>query len=166
MEIKIGIFNIKYSFDDDTINITTIDNDSTIEYTEQNNALIIHSNKSNYITEEELLNTDLAYSKIKKSEIINNGNVISNKTKYTSLLINIWKSMNIEDVKENTKFNYKLGNQNGERGFDYYPDLGISIQLKDSNNTMKEIIHMVKLNNYNMDISIELRNKKIINFKI
>ena len=67
-------------------------------------------------------------------------------------------------MKENTKFNYKLGNQNGERGFDYYPDLGISIQLKDSNNTMKEIIHMVKLNNYNMDISIELRNKKIINF--
>jgi len=67
---------------------------------------------------------------------------------------------------KNTKFNYKLGNQNRARGFDYYSDLGISIQLKESNHTMKEIINMVKLNNYNMDISIELKNNQIINFKI
>ena len=42
----------------------------------------------------------------------------------------------------------------------------MSYQNKDANGSMREIIHMCKLNNYTLDISIKLENDKNINFKI
>ena len=44
--------------------------------------------------------------------------------------------------------------------------INMSYQNKDSNGSMREIIHMCKLNNYKMDISIKLENNKNINFKL
>tara|TARA_Y100001970_G_scaffold200609_1_gene244042 strand:+ start:69 stop:560 length:492 start_codon:yes stop_codon:yes gene_type:complete len=163
METKIGIFNIKYSFDDDTINITTIDNDSTIEYTEQNNALIIRSNKSNYITEEELLNTDLTHSEILTSEISDDNMILSNKTKYNPLFRDILKTINRKSVQDN--FPCKEGDIN-KKNYNYCSQLNLSFKSNDSNCIIKKIIKAVKLNNYNMDISIKLENDQIINFKI
>ena len=42
----------------------------------------------------------------------------------------------------------------------------MSIQSKDANLTMIELIKMVKLNKYDLDISITLKEGEIIYFKI
>lgn len=42
----------------------------------------------------------------------------------------------------------------------------MSFQSKDSNRTMKEIIKMCKINNFRLDISIQLENNETIHFKI
>ena len=42
----------------------------------------------------------------------------------------------------------------------------MSIQDKDATGTFKEIINMVKLNNYTLNISIKLETDRIIHFKI
>ena len=42
----------------------------------------------------------------------------------------------------------------------------MSYQGKDANGSMKEILNMVKLNNYIMDIQIKLESNRIINIKI
>lgn len=60
----------------------------------------------------------------------------------------------------------KLTNENGEKGYNWNSDINISFQGKDSNGTIKEIINMVKLNNYSLNISIKLETNEIINFKI
>jgi len=41
----------------------------------------------------------------------------------------------------------------------------MSIQGKDSNGTFKEIIRMINLNNYKIDIKIDLFNNEKINYR-
>ena len=46
------------------------------------------------------------------------------------------------------------------------PCLKVSIQSKCANDTLMEIIRMVKFNKYTIQISIKLKTDKIIHFKI
>jgi hypothetical protein len=71
-----------------------------------------------------------------------------------------------QNILQNTTFNFKLTNENGERGYRWEPLINMSFQSKDSNGTMKEIIKMIRINNYSMDISIGLETNQIIHFKI
>ena len=68
-------------------------------------------------------------------------------------------------ILQNTTFNCKLTNEKGLNGYDWNKDLNMSIQGKNANLTMIEIINMIKLNKYNMDISITLIEGKEIYFK-
>jgi len=69
-------------------------------------------------------------------------------------------------ILQNTTFNMKLTNEKGLKGYDWNNDLNISIQGKDANLTMLEIIKMIKLNKYHFDISITLNDGNIVHFKI
>lgn len=42
----------------------------------------------------------------------------------------------------------------------------MSCQNKDANGSLKEILHMVRINNYNMKIYIKLKTGRIIHFKL
>ena len=74
--------------------------------------------------------------------------------------------MPIEQILDNTTFNIVLINENGTNGFNWFEDLNFSVQPKDTYGTIKEIINMVKLCNYTLDMSIKLESKKIININI
>lgn len=131
------------------------------------NGDLILTPKNIYITEEEFNETIISNSTILKCLIKDEeNNIISNKLKYRPILNDIWISMPTQKILQTTTFNMKLTDENGKNGYNYIPTLKISIQGKDAKNTMKEIIKMVKLNNYSLDISIELKTKKIINFKL
>ena len=130
------------------------------------NGELIITPKIQYITETELAHTSLTSSKLIECVIQNNDDIISNKTKYRSLLIDIWKTMPTQKIIKNTNFNCRLGNEKGEKGYNYNDDLKMSIQGKDSNHTMKEIISMVRLNNYKIYMSIKLDSGQIIYFKV
>ena len=45
-------------------------------------------------------------------------------------------------------------------------DINMSFQNKDSTNTIKEIINMVKVNKLTMKLSIKLKTGRIIHFRI
>lgn len=129
------------------------------------NGDLILTPKEIYITEDELSKIILASSKILKCIVKNKEEIISNKTKYKSILIDIWKSIPTQRILQTTTFNMKLTNECGRNGYSWSPELNLSIQSKDAKNTMKEILHMVKLNNYSIQISIELLTGQIINYK-
>ena len=117
-----------------------------------------------YITEDELYNTSLNHSKILKCIIQNKDDIISNKTRYRSICIDLWKTMLPTKILQNTTMNMKLTNENGKKGYVWNSELHISIQGKDANDTIIEIINMVKLNKYSIHISIKLKSDIIINF--
>lgn len=121
--------------------------------------------KDIYITEE-LNRTILLHSTIIECIVKNEEKIITNKLKYRSILDDIWKSMPTQKILQTTTFNMKLTNENGINGYTWSKKLNMSIQSKDAKNTMKEIINMVKINNYYLIISIKLKNEKIIHFKI
>ena len=108
--------------------------------------------------------TNITHSSIIECKI--NEYIIDKKTlHYKSILIHIWKYMPSQKICQNTKFHIKSTNVS-ENGFKWCPELNMSIQNKDAKNTLPEIIKFIKLNNFTIDISIELETKKIINFKI
>uniref|UniRef100_A0A6C0IDF7 Uncharacterized protein n=1 Tax=viral metagenome TaxID=1070528 RepID=A0A6C0IDF7_9ZZZZ len=117
------------------------------------------------ITEEELIKTNLHSSKILQCMIKKNDEIISTKRKYLSNLNNIWQRMPMQKILQTTSFNMKLTNEDGKDGYNWSNKLKISIQSRDANYTMKEILNMIKVNKYSIHISIKLESGQIINYK-
>ena len=69
-------------------------------------------------------------------------------------------------ILQNTTFNMKLTDEKGLNGYNWDDTIKLSIQSKDSNGTMKEIIKMIKINSYNFVIHIKLEDGAEIKFKI
>ena len=129
-----------------------------------NNTLILTPKKT-LVTEGELKDISLSYSKIIKCIIKNKNIIITKKHKYRQILIDIWLSMPLQKIIQNTSFNIKLTDKNGLNGYFFENKLGFSFQSKDATMTFNEIITMVKLNNYQINIIIKLKDNKIIQYK-
>lgn len=144
----------------------TIPNISNYDMKTVNNVLII-TPKIIYLSKDEFLNNDFTSSKILECEIkkSNYNNLISKNKKYKSILYDIWKTMTSSKILQNSTFNMKLTNENGENGYIWYDDLKLSIQSKNANNSIKEIFNMVNINNYTITLKIQLANNNIINYK-
>ena len=123
------------------------------------------NHKENYITECELNMTDLKGSKIITCIIKDKNEIISTCTSYVGICKDIWKSMPTQKILQTTLFNFKLTNENGERGYNWYQDINMSFQNKDSMATMREIVNMVKVNNIDIDITIKLQTGSTIHFR-
>jgi|LakMenEpi03Aug12_release.lakeMendotaPanAssembly.Ray.scaffolds.fasta_scaffold39922_3 hypothetical protein len=121
-----------------------------------------------YLTKEQFNKILLANSQIFNCVVKNGEEVISTKVKYKSILIDIYKSMSIQQILQTATFNFKSTNENSTLGYHWCPELQMSIQNKDAQNTMKEILHMIEQYNYSIEISIKLKTDKIIyyNFNI
>jgi hypothetical protein len=117
----------------------------------------------NYLTEEDLFTNIIEFSKIKKCKINNEDITMS---RYKTILNYIYDKMDRKTIIKNTKLNCKEEETNC-KGFKYYDKFKFSIQGTDAKTTLSEIINMIKVNKWNMQIQIELKtNNEIINFKI
>ena len=131
------------------------------------NGDLIITSKNNYIDE-----TDLKFIDLTKSIIIDcricykNNNLITNKTNYMNILIEIWKLYNIAEIIQKTNFNISLKNENNYNGYIWNELLGFSYIRENENKILKEIINFIKFNDYIIDIKIKLNNNKNIFFKI
>jgi len=120
----------------------------------------------NYIDENELYSKDLNNSIIESCLILDNDEIISNSIKYFRILIDIYKSMAASTILQNTKFNIKLTNENGFKGYAWCPEINMSVQRQDAIGTIKEIIKMIKINKYKINICIKLITNEKIKFKL
>ena len=68
--------------------------------------------------------------------------------------------MPAQEILQTTSFNIKLTNENDLNGYKWYPEINMSVQAKDAYNTLKEIINLVKINNYSLSLSLKISNKK------
>jgi hypothetical protein len=118
------------------------------------------------MTENELNITQITNSKIEECLIKNEEETISIKTSYRSVLVDIWKSMPSQKILQTTTFNFKLTNENGEKGYNWCNDIHMSFQSKDARGTLKEILNMVKVNKLSIKLSIKLETGRIVHFKI
>ena len=130
--------------------------------------VLIFTPKKQYITKEELLRTTLTNSSIIECVIKNNeDNIISNNKKYyKEILIDIWGSMPASKLLQTTTFYLKLTNENRKKGYVWCEKIKMSIQNKDSNGSIKELLNMLNVNDYNIIISIKLETGRVICLKI
>lgn len=85
--------------------------------------------------------------------------------KYKKLLINLYSITDMETILQNTTLNISQ-EEIYNKGFKYYRNLGISIQGADAKRTLKEIINIIKIKNFSMELKIKLKNDEVINFII
>ncbi len=130
------------------------------------NGELILTPKESYMTEDEFSRTILNSSKILDCIVKNGEDVISNKSKYRSILNDIWLSMPTQKILQTTTFDMKLTDEKGLQGYKWKPKFNLSIRNKDANDTMKEILNMIKVNNYSIKITIQLETNAIIKFKL
>ena len=127
---------------------------------------IYKSKSKNYITENELNLTQFTHSTIESCVVKKKDRIISVSTSYRSIVIDIWKTLPTQKILQNTKFNFKLTNEYGKKGYTWCSDIHMSFQGKNSRDTIREIINMIKINKYTIKIAIKLKTGKIIYFKL
>jgi hypothetical protein len=130
------------------------------------NGELILTPKKIFITENELYMTQITRSIIEECIIKKEEENITTNTSFRGILIDIWKYMPTQKILQTTTFNFKLTNENGEKGYTWCDDIKMSFQNKDAKGTLKEIIHMIKVNKMSIILSIKLETNRIIHFKI
>lgn len=190
MENTIIIQNIssyKLTVDGDVLNLTPMVNSLKIENIssyvlkiQDNNLHIIpdnsyideeknniENNKYINLPENDFMESFKPHTKIDFCKIIDtNKNIISVSETYTTILFDIFKTMNIKNITKITKFNYSLKNETGKKGFSYIHEIGLSFQRKDAYNTLLEIIKMVKYNKYKLVLKVKTKTEKLYQLRI
>ena len=135
------------------------------------NELILKPKKK-YINRGQLDLTDISGSKIQECLIKNNNDIISYRKisstiniPWSHVLIDIWKSIPIQVILDNSKFNFKLTKET-RKGYQWCPEINMSFQTKDSRGSLNEIINMIKFNKYTLDMGLKLKTNEIIYLKI
>jgi hypothetical protein len=133
------------------------------EYTQQilDGALVL-TRINPFVDEATLFRKDLRGSSIEDCKI---NNVIRPIRKYNTLLIELYSTTNVQTILQNTILNISQEQKN-EQGFKYYSNLGLSIQGAESKRTLREIIKIVRIKNYSMELKIKLKNDEIVRFVI
>lgn len=130
-----------------------------------NGALVLIPLKK-YITTAEFRQLNFGHSTIIECVVKNNtGQLISNKTKYLGILVDIWKSIPAQKVLQNTSFNIKLTDEKGVKGYNWQPEILMSVQGKAAHETCLEILNFITICSYSMEITIQLQTGQVINYK-
>jgi hypothetical protein len=125
--------------------------------------------EEDYITDDELIDDEINYtsSSIEECKVVNKeGVLVSDNKKFRGILVDIWKTMEKQEILENTTFKFKNGNKRGVKGYNWLEEINMSFQNRDANATLKEIIYFVKINNYAIDLSITLRTGETVKINI
>ena len=129
------------------------------------NGELILTPKKQSISEEELYAISIVNSKIEKCTIKKDNEIISTSETYRCILIDIWKSMPVQKILQTTSYNFKLTNENGEKGYKWCDSIQMSFQNKDSSSALKEILKMIKVNNLGIELIIKLETGRTIYYK-
>jgi len=147
-------------------NYTLVFSDNTLTLTPKEQGFL--TEEPEILTENELIMLDLSNVTILSSVIKSGSTIISDKTTLVSVLFDTLNSMTREKVIETTNLNYILNHNTEDGTGDYYWSRLLNISFYcaiNDNDILKEILHMVKINNYTINLSIKLNNGKIVNFK-
>ena len=118
-----------------------------------------------YITAHALNNTDLSNSTILNCEVKQGNQTISNKRRwFIEIAVDIWANISHGKFRLSS-FNSKETDEKGIKGYHWKPSLQLSVQHKSAQLTMKEIIHMVNINDLNIDITIKLKSGVVVRYK-
>jgi len=148
----------------DIIRVVNVEN-YTMEFI--NGDLIFTPKQINITEDEELILELVPTSRIDKCIITHKDEIISNFQKsYRPILIDIWKSMPAQKILQTSSFNIKLTNENDLNGYKWCPEINMSVQAKEQHETLREIIKLVKINNYSLSLSLKISNNDIISFKV
>ena len=157
--INVNKYNIKLSIKLETCTIINFKK----KFQENINDDLLLTPKKKYITENELNKIDFTFSKIKMCIVKNKEIIISNHTNYNHIFCDILDTMTKEIILE--KLCYTKESDKKKEGYYWSSKHKIEWRGKDASSALKEILKIIKINEYSIELSIKLKNDEIINFK-
>lgn len=127
-----------------------------------NNTLFLTPKQARQLTYDEIMTRSFAHSKIVQCTIqtITNADeadtVSSMRTRYRSVLIDIYTSLSWSELKAQTRFKVLAGNMYGVNGYQWCKELDASVQNKSATDTLREIVRLVSINKYSLVMTVEL----------
>jgi len=115
-----------------------------------------------FLDESTLFQRDFCGSKIIGCKF--NG-VQINLRKYKKLLVFIYSTVDKETILQHTILNI-VEAELRTKGFRYYNQWELSIQGVDARKTLKEIINIIKVKSYQLELKIKLKTGELIGFSI
>ena len=131
------------------------------------NGLFVCSIKDKILNETEMLMKDYNYSKIQKCILKKNSRVLfkTENISYRKLLIKLWCQLPINQLLRVTTYNMKLTNEKGFNGYVWCDKLNLSIQDKQANLAVREIINITKSCGFCIELQILLATNEVVHFK-
>ena len=86
-------------------------------------------------------------------------------TKFAGAMRKTYATMPVNKILENTTMNITTEERNTE-GYRHHPALGFSYQSKDTKGTLREIIQMCRVQNYSLELKIQLKDGRIVLFRM
>lgn len=75
--------------------------------------------------------------------------------------------MPTQKILQNTTFNFKLSiekRKKGDDGYKWCPEINMYFQNKDAKGSIREIIKMIEITKYNIELSIKLDSEKLVKY--
>ena len=108
--------------------------------------------------------TDFSGSIIVECEVKKEEEIITTKKRYISILIDIWKTMPKQKILQTSTFKFILATERCPKDYCWCDDINMSFETNEVKEIFKEILNMVKVNNYSINLTIKLETGKIIHF--
>ena len=127
----------------------------------------IITERETWVKEEKLLQFDLSHSKILNYDLVKGKNKVvssNKKTNWSTILRDIWGTMNPQKILQTTTYNMIQGVKK-DKGYILHTNLGLSIQNKCANLACKELLKMIEINEFSIQMSILLASGHIICYK-
>ena len=116
------------------------------------------------LNEVEVMDLPLLHSKLPEGSYLN-GTTHPKITKYAQLMRFIYSTMPLNTILKNTTMNITTEERNTD-GYRHHPALGFSYQSKDTKGTLREIIQMCRVQNYFLELKIQLKDGRIVLFRM
>ena len=111
----------------------------------------------------ELFKKDLTKSSIVECKI-NDKNI--QKKKYRPILIELYEQTDRDIILDKTSLTGISTEEINGKGYKYYEQLDLYIQGVDGPCTLREIINIIKIKNFKMELKIKLKNGELIKFRM
>ena len=127
----------------------------------RDNTLFLHR-KIRDLTSDELSSMSFAHSTLVHCIVqhTTNGQAIisTDRTKFRHVLTDVFAAIPMPLLRQVTTFKMEPTNMHGVNGYQWCEPLGLSIQGKDATSTLREIVRLVELNQYSLEVVVELRS--------
>jgi hypothetical protein len=70
--------------------------------------------------------------------------------------------MPTQKILQTTTFRFRDAHANWVKGYNWCDEIRMSFENKDVKETLKELLHMVKVNNYSINLTVKLESGEII----
>jgi len=138
--------------------------DVNIVFYDKDNGILVYEPIIPVLNDAEIVDENVQHAKLVEGCKINEIHYPEIK-KFAGVMRKFYSDTPLNTIRDNTTFNITTEKRNTD-GYRYHPALGFSYQSKNTKGTLREIIQMCRVKNYSLEMKIQLKDGRIVLFRM